>query len=445
MERLASVADGPNDLREYKLPEWSEDLESTMSPSTPKFEELELMCLEELLQHGGRPVIRDIASLTSLTEKERKRLPWVHDPLFTEEVPRIFSRQADRWWDFMKWQADNRGPEAGDYGVSAYVATHLRRFSLSTDMSQSSELEDSLRRMWEVKMKRLEFPDPSLPAYQEAVKKRLASHHFTQEFRLEADPRKQDAWTTWVEYLNFEYWETDRLTASLGATERGYHDAWDNFRRIDTPQPSANFGARQEFYKDAPPEDLPLEFQLEQTRRSLEALQRRTDTFIRDTARHRRKEEAIHHQLILTRWIREQLRVIKAETAQQGTTGDPDQRKSPACKKRKNENQEASVEEGGRSVKRSKQDSDSGQDPVQQPARERPEDSIKAATFKGSARQLLSPRQTAHPQTNANSASHKRQSSSRRSCTAAMASSSPIRRRSQRLQAQLQEQLQERL
>ncbi|UKZ78283.1 hypothetical protein TrVFT333_006019 [Trichoderma virens FT-333] len=257
MERLASVADGPNDLREYKLPEWSEDLESTMSLSTPKFEELELMCLEELLQHGGRPVIRDIASLTSLTEKERKRLPWVHDPLFTEEVPRIFSRQADRWWDFMKWQADNRGPEAGDYGVSAYVATHLRRFSLSTDMSQSSELEDSLRRMWEVKMKRLEVPDPSLPAYQEAVKKRLASHHFTQEFRLEADPRKQDAWTTWVEYLNFEYWETDRLTASLGATERGYHDAWDNFRRIDTPQPSANFGARQEFYKDAPGRSTP--------------------------------------------------------------------------------------------------------------------------------------------------------------------------------------------
>ncbi|KAH6605056.1 hypothetical protein Trco_006763 [Trichoderma cornu-damae] len=96
-----------------------------MPPSPFDAQGLELMCLEELLLNGGRPVAGDIAALT---DKERKKAPggyMTHCP--KTKYREFFSRQADRWWDFIKWQADNRGPETGDHGCSAYSAAHMHR------------------------------------------------------------------------------------------------------------------------------------------------------------------------------------------------------------------------------------------------------------------------------------------------------------------------------
>ncbi|KAK2589619.1 hypothetical protein QQS21_012706 [Conoideocrella luteorostrata] len=72
------------------------------------------------------------------------------------------------------------------------------------------------RREWEIRTKLLEVPsDAGLPAYEEAVRKRLASRDFDPEFALEEDPCQQGVWTTWIEYLNFECWQADRFDALL--------------------------------------------------------------------------------------------------------------------------------------------------------------------------------------------------------------------------------------
>lgn len=438
-KRLADVAEGPNTPRKYtRRGSRDGNTNSTPSPSSSldrrilaNDKDMELLRLEELLQHGGRPVALDIASLT---EGERKKLPWLSGPWFrdhewsSDEVPTIFAIQAHRWWDFIKWQVENRNIKDGDYGFPQYLEAKRRQGLREFYPQSGREYDESTARMWDMGHQNYcEIPGGSFSAYQEAVKKRLASHNFTQEFRLEADPRQQDAWTTWVEYLNFEYFETDRLAALLMILEQGYIAAWDKFL-------IANSSRYDEFGRPlAEPED------------NLGALQQRIDIFIRDTDLYRSKERFFRHQRVLTRWILEQLTLIEAETEQQRTAKDCSQSKPPTSKKRKQtEEDEAEDEEMGRNLKRSKQDGASDQNAAQQPARGRPKNSTKATASRRGTRKSRLPGQPASPQTNRNLNSQKSQSSKRRSCAEAMLLPSPIRRRSQRLQAR-QARLQERL
>ncbi|OPB37934.1 ankyrin 2,3/unc44 [Trichoderma guizhouense] len=423
-KRLLDVAEGPNTPRKYtRRGSRDRNTNSTLSPSSSDDRDMELLRLEELLQYGGRPVALNIALLT---ESERKKLPWLSGPYSwsSDEVPKFFAVQADRWWDFIKWQVDNRGIEAetGDYGFPQYLEAHRRQGLRERYPESGPEYDESTARMWESTPKYCEVPGGSFQAYQEAVKKRLASHNFTREFRLEADPRQQDTWTTWVEYLNFEYFERDRLAALLMRLEQDYINAWDKFLVVDSSRFDA-FGRPL-----AEPED------------NFGALQQRVDIFIRDTYPYRSKEPFFRHQRVLTQWILEQLSLIEAETKQQRTAKDCSQSKSRASKKRKQTEDEENEDEGReRSLKRAKQDGGSDQNAVQQPARGRPKNSTKTKASRRGARKSRLPGQPASPQKNTNLDSQKSQSLKRRSCAEAMVLPSPIRRRSQRLQARLQE------
>ncbi|KKP02301.1 hypothetical protein THAR02_05594 [Trichoderma harzianum] len=366
-KRLLDVAEGPNTPRKYtRRGSRDKNTNSTSSPSSSDDRDMELLRLEELLQYGGRPVALDIASLT---ESERKKLPWLSGPYSwsSDEVPKFFAVQADRWWDFIKWQVDNRGTEAetGDYGFPQYLEAHRRQGLRESYPQSGPEFDESTARMWESTPKYCEVPGGSFQAYQEAVKKRLASHNFAREFLLEADPRQQDTWTTWVEYLNFEYFERDRLAALLMRLEQDYINAWDKFLVVDSSRFDA-FGRPL-----AEPDD------------NFGALQQRVDIFIRDTYPYRSKEPFFRHQRVLTRWILEPLSVIEAETKQRSTAKDCGQTKFPSSKKRKQaEDDEADDEESGRSLKRLKQDGASDQNAAQQPARGRPKNLTKTKTSK---------------------------------------------------------------
>ncbi|KAJ4862459.1 hypothetical protein T069G_03413 [Trichoderma breve] len=385
-KRLLDVAEGPNTPRKYtRRGSRDRNTNSTLSPSSSDDRNMELLRLEELLHYGGRPVALDIASLTEKAE-------------------------------------------TGDYGFPQYLEAHRHQGLRERYPESGPEYDESTARMWESTPKYCEVPGGSFQAYQEAVKKRLASHNFTREFRLEADPRQQDTWTTWVEYLNFEYFERDRLAALLMRLEQDYINAWDKFLVVDSSRFDA-FGRPL-----AEPED------------NFGALQRRVDIFIRDTYPYRSKEPFFCHQRVLTRWILEQLSLIEAETKQQRTAKDCGQTKFPSNKKRKQaEDEEAEDEENGRLLKRSKQAGVSDQNAAQQPARGRPKNFTKARISKRGARKPRLPSQPASSQKNTNLDSQKSPSSKRRSCTEAMVLPSPIRRRSQRLQARLQARLQERL
>lgn len=63
-------------------------------------------------------------------------------------------------------------------------------------------------------------------AYADAMKRRLAQHGFTQPFQLQKDPTQQDALTTWVEYLNYEYFWLDWFSNAIQRLKPDHDKAW---------------------------------------------------------------------------------------------------------------------------------------------------------------------------------------------------------------------------
>jgi hypothetical protein len=64
------------------------------------------------------------------------------------------------------------------------------------------------------------------PKYVEGVKGGLAEHGFTRPFQLDEDPERQDKLTTWIEYLDFEYWWYDKDMRFVKRHQLRYDEAW---------------------------------------------------------------------------------------------------------------------------------------------------------------------------------------------------------------------------
>ena len=67
-------------------------------------------------------------------------------------------------------------------------------------------------------------------AYAEAMKRRLAQHGFTKPFQLQKDPMQQDALTTWVEYLNYEYFWLDWFSNAIQRLKPDRDQAWQKLK-----------------------------------------------------------------------------------------------------------------------------------------------------------------------------------------------------------------------
>ena len=64
------------------------------------------------------------------------------------------------------------------------------------------------------------------PKYVEGVKQGLAEHGFTRSFQLDEDPERQDKLTTWIEYLDYEYWWYDKDMRFVKRHQLRYDEAW---------------------------------------------------------------------------------------------------------------------------------------------------------------------------------------------------------------------------
>ena len=192
----------------------------------------------DLLKDGGRPVY-PISQLERVSQK-----PEVHCELLQPfwgypRDPRcpwlVFKRQLRRWRDFRKWQIDNRGLEDDDGGFPAYIAkmkTVYAKYRYTEGLAKvdptylESGWEDDRRvRRWQRHHQREKGCNGFLD-YVDAVKRRLARHGFTRPFQLLEDPQQQDALTTWIEYLGFEYWWLDRHQDSVNRLEPDYNERW---------------------------------------------------------------------------------------------------------------------------------------------------------------------------------------------------------------------------
>jgi hypothetical protein len=175
----------------------------------------------KLIQAGGRPIMpmRQLGSVSTMSRRNLDRaalwldLPKKHHAAYQEVLP-LFSKQLEHWRRFQQyWQWGNRGNAGWDAGFAAFLAS-MKTDYLDKGESEAVADEDSFesmaRRMWQYEQPKQTASSTnteSFTSYVRAMKKRLRSHGFTGRFNLSKDPREQDEWTTWVEYLNYIYWE----------------------------------------------------------------------------------------------------------------------------------------------------------------------------------------------------------------------------------------------
>ncbi|KAH6722615.1 hypothetical protein BKA61DRAFT_179236 [Leptodontidium sp. MPI-SDFR-AT-0119] len=136
----------------------------------------ETKCYNTLVSEGGRPshpvsLGRDILDSTG---EDRELLSYWQ---FDTEDWQVFRGQMHEWKDFRRYQRSNR--EEG-------------RFSI----------------------------------YVNAVKRSFARHEFTRLFELDEDLERQDKLTTWIEYLDYEYWKQDKATNVVKRLQLQYDEAW---------------------------------------------------------------------------------------------------------------------------------------------------------------------------------------------------------------------------
>lgn len=152
---------------------------------------------------------RDSATAVNIS----KHLSWLSDTPDSEtrigELKTVFSTQFMRW-DFRRSQWDRRGLGDSEAGLSAFLEASRRRYegAGAKAMVSAPSFDETIQRQWQrMPASRQEPPPPegqTFAAYSDAVKIRLAPHHFTPSLQLRKDPQKQTAWTDWLEYLSFE-------------------------------------------------------------------------------------------------------------------------------------------------------------------------------------------------------------------------------------------------
>ncbi|KAK2611953.1 hypothetical protein QQS21_002059 [Conoideocrella luteorostrata] len=219
-----------------------EDVESPTGNQWPSFPErynrrFKDSCYSQLVGAGGRPAM----SLEHLQHTPTSKEAPASQETLRAWLDNTDSAIPDGDGDLLaesfqqNWQWDNRGKYAGDEGFTAFLASQRWRwrrrggFNLEFDPSE----EKTAKETWEQKERHLELSGrEGLAAYGQAVKRRLASHQFTQPFQLAEDPRQQDPWTTWVEYLGYVYWCEDRAQAEMQAEEPRFLQALKDAQRF---------------------------------------------------------------------------------------------------------------------------------------------------------------------------------------------------------------------
>lgn len=360
-----------------------------------KRRESETKAYHDLLDDGGRPyypivmldqVLRNPDVFAQLLR------PW--HPHRYKGLPQgrrlddsqVFESQLERWGDFGRWQRDNREIEDDDDGgfpafvervkqdgKGDYRHDHMDRWAkwaaeIDADPSVLESEWNFLQRERDRQRRSCrEQGCRGFPDYAAAVKRRLARHGFDRPFELKQDPTQQDRLTTWIEYLNFEYWWLDwytetpeRLKPDLDRTWQELvdmkvlwpHDTQKSVRRwglLDGGESSK--AVRQAKLKAEEIYNLtqldPERVHIPEAKRisMMEAATTRLNAaqawheldqkrnkcilpFIRRTTDLRFVEEDVARQRILLRWVLDDVPLVEAEMAQAGADkGDIERRK----------------------------------------------------------------------------------------------------------------------
>ncbi|KAK1656691.1 hypothetical protein BDP55DRAFT_568834 [Colletotrichum godetiae] len=251
--RLHQAFAGGVPPRDVRFADDSECLSPVLDPEAEKIR-YERESHQSLVRAGGRPlyaidllevVLNDPSSFVDTLR------PWLNTS--TGNRPEtVFQRQLSRWQDFGKWQNDNRGRQDDDGGFLAYIEKekHFAKteYTKEAGMRRIAEIEKNpacLQGDWELhqSLRRRqrylcrEHGCKGFEDYVGAAKRRLSSHGFSQRFDLNVDPGRQDKLTTWIEYLNYEYWWLDQYRNTIERLQPAYDKAWQELVALDILRP----------------------------------------------------------------------------------------------------------------------------------------------------------------------------------------------------------------
>ena len=156
----------------------------------------------------------------------------------------MFSRQLRRWKEFRTWQLGNRRQTVG---FSEYLDEQRREFErmgVAAGWTARPDFVQAIRCQWEDEYGHgQQQPGNSddveavLSRYAEAAKELLMDCGFVQPFQLQANPKQQDSWTTYVEYLAFECYWLGRLARSAKKLRLQHDTEWEGLVKAGVVKP----------------------------------------------------------------------------------------------------------------------------------------------------------------------------------------------------------------
>ncbi|KAK4152996.1 hypothetical protein C8A00DRAFT_15747 [Chaetomidium leptoderma] len=305
---------------------------------------------DELVNAGGRPAypISLIDDVLADPEGHHSILSfWGH----VKEGWRVFGIQLQRWKAFRVWQKVNRGIH-----------------------EEEAETQQQLRA-------ENHSDGGGFPQYIDTVKRRLADHGFNKPFQLDQDPEHQDNLATWIEYLGYEYWWTDKYDTKVEQLQPQFDEAWkelqeagvlewpfetekDVWSRENAENDTKEHAEAQEALRIAKSE---MESTMEQAREGMsgeedprisedqkrmleEALSKYTaakkvlklikrrmrfvGSFTRKAHGHYYEKDRADRQRTLAQWVLEQVPLVEAELAAATADNQPEEEKGARGRKR---------------------------------------------------------------------------------------------------------------
>ena len=329
--------------RELSRPR-AESFDSTeTTPPPTNFMVVETSSHHELIKDGGRPVcsVQELLHILAEPMARYKAIQsWLSDDPDSEighgEIKTVFTRQFTRWWDFRKSQWDNRCLSDNEEGFSAFLEASRCKYEGAgwQVMVSSPSFEEATRRLWQHKPASRQLPDgQGFSAYIEMVKRRLNPYHFARPLQMKKNPRQQTKWTNWLEYLSYEQWWLEKLTAAAEPLEEQYQQArrrllrspWCSLREVvgskgtNSASISVASGftqARQRFLE----KNVDLAKDLATTRAALVATNKMIDNYVRETEPYIHAQTAAYYQRHRVEWVVKEARLMETEKFKERNT-----------------------------------------------------------------------------------------------------------------------------
>ena len=170
-------------------------------------------------------------------------------------------------------------------------------------------------------------------AHSNAVKIRLAPHHFTKPLQPRKDPQKQTVWTDWLEYLSFELRCLEKLTARAESLEPECHQSMKRLLRAKQPNGNRAASRSAAFLSTKPRQHFPsgegvnIAKELATARVNRDASQKSIDDFIRETKAYMQAGRDVFYQKHRVEWVIKEARLMENEISPQSNWAKVKKRK----------------------------------------------------------------------------------------------------------------------